>query len=187
MGILGLAQGGHAEESTWERLLQDAPSGISEDCDVFIQNLLGPSDTSVLMYEEQDIVNTICNAVSRDAMLEGFGHVKGDGNPCIVELMDGLKDLDTIGSITDPEKCADTIREGGDARRKMSIMSGEDDAVDRDLGWWNRKMSYMSGEGTVDRDLGWWTRIKAAVLPFLKKIAIKAVNAAKNYLLGALE
>eukprot|EP00555_Chaetoceros_dichaeta_P003052 CAMPEP_0198248720 /NCGR_PEP_ID=MMETSP1447-20131203/441_1 /TAXON_ID=420782 /ORGANISM="Chaetoceros dichaeta, Strain CCMP1751" /LENGTH=161 /DNA_ID=CAMNT_0043933197 /DNA_START=24 /DNA_END=506 /DNA_ORIENTATION=+ len=154
ISILGLAQGGHAEESTNQRLLQDAPSGISEDCDVFIQNLLGPSDTSALMYEEQDIVNTICNAISRDAMLEGFVRVKGSGNPCIVELMDGLTDLDLIGSITDPEKCADTIREGSDARRKMSIMSGED-TVDRDLGWWNRKMTYMSGEGTVDRDLGW--------------------------------
>merc|ERR1711935_657402 len=95
------------------------------------------------MGDEQDVVADLCNAVSRDAMLHGFVTVKESGNPCMGELMTGLNNVDFIGAITDPDKCADAVREGSDARRRMSI---------------------MSGEGTVDRDLGFWSWIKAAAL-----------------------
>ena len=68
----------------------------------------------------------------------------------------GLNDVDFIGAITDPDQCEDAIRAGSDARRRMSI---------------------MSGEGTVDRALGWWSRIKRAALPFVKRLAVRGVNA----------
>ena len=126
---------------------------------MFVASVLRPSETDAMMYDEQDVIDDICNAVSRDAMLHGFVQVKGSGNPCLGELMMGLNDVDFIGSITDGDKCADAIREGSDARRRMSI---------------------MSGEGTVDRNLSWWSRAKAAALAFVKRVAIDGVKTLAN-------
>mmetsp|Transcript_6756 Transcript_6756/g.7831 ORF Transcript_6756/g.7831 Transcript_6756/m.7831 type:complete len:175 (-) Transcript_6756:343-867(-) len=158
VSILGLTQGGLAEESTDVRGLQ-AVEGISAECDMFVASVLRPSETDAMMYEEQDVINSLCNAVSRDTMLHGFVQVKASGNPCLGELMMGLNDVDFIGAITDPDQCEDAIRAGSDARRRMSI---------------------MSGEGTVDRNLSWWSRAKAAALAFVKRVAIDAVNTLKN-------
>ena len=123
---------------------------------MFVASVLRPSETDAMMYDEQDVIDDICNAVSRDAMLHGFVQVKGSGNPCLGELMMGLNDVDFIGAITDPDQCADAIRAGSDARRRMSI---------------------MSGEGTVDRALGWWSRVKRAALSFVKRVAVRGVKA----------
>ena len=123
---------------------------------MFVASVLRPSETDAMMYDEQDVIDDICNAVSRDAMLQGFVQVKGSGNPCLGELMRGLNDVDFIGAITDPDKCEDAIRAGSDARRRMSI---------------------MSGEGTVDRALGWWSRVKRAALSFVKRVAVRGVKA----------
>merc|ERR1711935_120672 len=138
--------GGLAEESTNVRGLQEV-DGISAHCDMFVASVLSPAETASMMYDEQDVVNDLCNAVSRDAMLHGFVTVKESGNPCMGELMTGLNNVDFLGSITDPDKCADAIREGSDARRRMSI---------------------MSGEGTVDRNLRYWMRLRGASLRFVR-------------------
>jgi len=155
ISILGLTQGGLAEESTNVRGLQ-AVEGISAHCDMFVANLVNPAETDSMMYDEQDVIDELCNAVSRDTMLNGFVQARESGNPCLGELMRGLNDVDFIGSITDGDKCADAIREGSDARRRMSI---------------------MSGEGTVDRALGWWSRVKRAALSFVKRVAVRGVKA----------
>ena len=132
---------------------------------MFVASVLRPSETDAMMYDEQDVIDDICNAVSRDAMLHGFVQVKGSGNPCLGELMMGLNDVDFIGAITDPDQCADAIRAGSDARRRMSI---------------------MSGESTVDRSLSFWSSIKKAGLRLVKKIAISAINKGRGWLIGKL-
>jgi len=157
VSILGLTQGGLAEESTNVRGLQ-AVEGISAECDMFVASVLRPSETDAMMYDEQDVIDDICNAVSRDAMLQGFVQVKGSGNPCLGELMMGLNDVNFIGAITDPDQCADAIRAGSDARRRMSIMSGEG-TVDRNLNlgdFWNNLGDF-------------WNRFKAAALQIVKR------------------
>ena len=120
---------------------------MSPKCDMLVKSMLADSDTTDMMYEEQGIVDDLCNAISRDAMLKSFVKTTASSNPCVGELFTKLKILDLIGAITDQEKCENVVRTHFAEKQ--------------------RRMSIMVGEGTEDRDLFWGSIFKA-VLPVLR-------------------
>merc|ERR1711935_388850 len=160
---MGLTQGGLAEEATRLRVLQTIEP-MSPSCDMLVASIVSPSETTSMMYDVEDIVSNLRNGISRDHILQGFVGVQGSDNPCMVELVHKLRQVDLVGTIVDEDKCKDAVRASIIESRKLSIML----------------------TATVDRDLSWWSFLVPILLPVLKKVAIKGIKWVADKLLGII-